>query len=118
MSLSMRRCRRHARALSATAAAVAVALVSTLIGVVQSSPAGANSTASATVNGNTTYQRITGFGSSEAFLEANIIMGAAHGTQNKVLKLLYSTKTSRNSSPKAVFWRTLQREWAREQLEE
>jgi len=93
MALSMRRRRRHARALSAAAAAAAVALLSTLIGVVQSSPAGANSTASATVNGNTQYQRITGFGSSEAFLEAEIIMGAPHGTQNKVLKLLYSTKT-------------------------
>ena len=36
---------------------------------------------------------MSGFGVSEAFLEADFLMGASHGIQNKVLKLLYSTKT-------------------------
>ena len=92
MSWSIRRRRTRAGVLTAAAAAASLGLVSTALGAVVASPASANSTASASVDGSTTYQRISGFGSSEAFLEAAIIMGAPHGTQNKVLQLLYSTK--------------------------
>jgi O-glycosyl hydrolase len=91
MAWSMQSRRGRARVLGA-AAAVSMGLVSTLVGAVAASPASANSTASATVNGNTTYQRISGFGSSEAFLQAVFIMNAPRSTQNEVLQLLYSTK--------------------------
>ncbi len=50
-------------------------------------------TTTATINGTTTYQTISGFGSSEAFLQAEILMGKSSAVQSEVLSLLYSTKT-------------------------
>ena len=45
---------------------------------------------SASVDGNATYQRIAGFGSSEAFLQAKLLMGDPPSVQTEVLDLLYS----------------------------
>jgi O-glycosyl hydrolase len=45
------------------------------------------------INGATTYQRITGFGASEAFGEAEVVMNAPAATQQQALDYLYSTST-------------------------
>jgi O-glycosyl hydrolase len=45
----------------------------------------------ATINGGTTYQTITGFGASEAFGEASTVMNASSAVQNQALNLLYGT---------------------------
>jgi O-glycosyl hydrolase len=42
------------------------------------------------INGATTYQHITGFGASEAFGEAGVVMDAPAATQQQALSLLYS----------------------------
>ena len=52
-------------------------------------PAFAASTA--TVNGGTTFQTITGFGASEAFGEAATVMSASSAVQTQALNLLYGT---------------------------
>ena len=52
-------------------------------------PAFAASTA--TVNGGTTFQTITGFGASEAFGEAATVMNASSAVQTQALNLLYGT---------------------------
>ncbi len=76
-----------------TAAGAIIAASVGLIGVVAASPAHAQGTATATISGATTYQDISGFGASEAFYQANFLMGDRRSVQNKALKLLYSTKT-------------------------
>jgi O-glycosyl hydrolase len=76
--------RLSARRLIAAASVVAggaLALVPAL-------PASADSVA--TINGAVTYQRIAGFGSSEAFGQAEQIMNAPAATQQQALNLLYS----------------------------
>ncbi len=45
----------------------------------------------ATVNGGTTYQTITGFGASEGFGQAATVMDASSSAQQQVFKYLYST---------------------------
>jgi O-glycosyl hydrolase len=52
-------------------------------------PAFAASTA--TINGGTTFQTITGFGASEAFGEAATVMSASSAVQTQALNLLYGT---------------------------
>jgi glucuronoarabinoxylan endo-1,4-beta-xylanase len=59
------------------------------IGVPGQAPAYAASTV--TVNGGTTYQRIDGFGVSEAFGQANAIRTANSTTRQRALDLLFST---------------------------
>jgi len=61
---------------------------SALFSVLPAASAWASDTA--TINGATTYQTITGFGSSEAFGEAQSVMDAPAATQQQVLNLLYS----------------------------
>src|ERR1700734_262048 len=51
-------------------------------------PASAADTA--TINGASTFQSITGFGASEAFGEASTVMNAASSVQQQALGLLYS----------------------------
>ena len=89
MSLSSGRRRWRLR----TAAGAIMAASVGFVGVVEANPAYAQTTATATVSGATTYQHISGFGSSEAFFQANLLMNDSHSAQKKVLKLLYSTKT-------------------------
>ena len=50
----------------------------------------ATASAAATINGSATYQRITGFGASEAFGEAESVMNATPAVQQQALSLLYS----------------------------
>ncbi len=62
--------------------------------VVPTQPAFATSQgSSATVDGSTTYQRIAGFGSSEAFLQAKLLMADPSSVQGEVLSLLYSPRS-------------------------
>ena len=68
-------------ALAAASALAASSLATTV------SPAAASATA--TINGSATYQRISGFGASEAFGQANTVMNAPAATQQQVLSLLY-----------------------------
>jgi O-glycosyl hydrolase len=56
--------------------------------VAQAGPAAAADTA--TINGATTFQTITGFGASEAFGEAQTVMNASSPAQQQALGLLYS----------------------------
>ncbi len=53
-------------------------------------PAVAFAASTATINGATTYQTITGFGASEAFGEASTVMNAPSSVQQQALDLLYS----------------------------
>lgn len=53
-------------------------------------PGVAFAASSATIDGATTYQTITGFGASEAFGEASTVMNAPSSVQQQVLDLLYS----------------------------
>lgn len=57
---------------------------------VMARPGVAFAASSATINGGTTYQTITGFGASEAFGEASTVMNAPSSVQQQVLDLLYS----------------------------
>ena len=52
-------------------------------------PALAASTA--TINGGTTFQTITGFGASEGFGQASVIMNGSSSVQQQALKYLFST---------------------------
>jgi O-glycosyl hydrolase len=55
-------------------------------------PAGpAFAASTATINGGTTFQTITGFGASEAFGEAATVMSASSAVQTQALNLLYGT---------------------------
>jgi O-glycosyl hydrolase len=76
--------------LTATATAIALAAAA-----LAASAAGTAQASSATViiNGDHTYQHITGFGSSEAFGEAVVVKDSTAATQRDALNLLYS-KTS------------------------
>jgi O-glycosyl hydrolase len=72
------------------AATAAIVLTTGVLGVaVQAGPAFAASTA--TINGGTTYQTISGFGASEAFGEASTVMSASSAVQTQALNLLYGT---------------------------
>src|ERR1700744_5537195 len=75
------------RKLSALAAAAAVVAGMTAAAV-QARPALAASTA--TINGATTFQTITGFGASEGFGEAATVMSASSSVQQQALADLYS----------------------------
>lgn len=75
---------RHAWTPPATVAALAAALAI----VVPAAPAAAASVA--TIDGSVHYQTIVGFGSSEAFGQAEDIMNAPPATQQEALNLLYS----------------------------
>ncbi|HET7017638.1 MAG TPA: glycoside hydrolase [Streptosporangiaceae bacterium] len=68
---------------------VAAIVVAIVLKVGPASPAPGVDTAA--INGGTEYQTITGFGSSEGFGQAKMIMNAPAGTQRRVLDLLYST---------------------------
>jgi O-glycosyl hydrolase len=48
---------------------------------------------SVTVNGGTSFQTISGFGSSEGFYEARILMGLPAAERSQILNLLYNAKT-------------------------
>ncbi|HEY6786069.1 MAG TPA: putative Ig domain-containing protein, partial [Trebonia sp.] len=74
------------RLIPLTTAAVVVA--ATLAVAAQARPALAASTA--TINGGTTFQTITGFGASESFGEAATVMGASSSVQQQALGDLYS----------------------------
>jgi O-glycosyl hydrolase len=78
--------RRRASARRLIAAASVVA--GGALAIVPALPASADSVA--TINGAITYQRIAGFGSSEAFGQAEQIMNAPAATQQTALDLLYS----------------------------
>jgi O-glycosyl hydrolase len=73
-------------ALRVTAGALTVLLAGT--GVAAAGPAAAQDTAS--INGATTYQTMTGFGASEGFGEAQTVMNASAPVQQQALGLLYS----------------------------
>jgi O-glycosyl hydrolase len=83
-----------ASALAASALAVARPVIPALAAT--ATPAAASPTAApaaasatATINGSATYQRISGFGASEAFGQAQTVMNAPAATQQQVLSLLY-----------------------------
>jgi O-glycosyl hydrolase len=75
---------RHTWAPAGAAAGLAAALAI----VVPAAPASAASVA--TIDGSVHYQTITGFGASEAFGQASVIMNAPAATQQEALNLLYS----------------------------
>ncbi|HVV20178.1 MAG TPA: glycoside hydrolase, partial [Pseudonocardiaceae bacterium] len=70
--------------------AAAGALVAAGALTVVAQPGVAFAASTATINGATTYQTITGFGASEAFGEASTVMNAASSVQQQTLDLLYS----------------------------
>jgi O-glycosyl hydrolase len=76
------------------AALAAAALVATALApLAAAGPAAAAPAAAApaaVINGSATYQRIAGFGASEAFGQADTLMNAAAATQRQALNLLYS----------------------------
>ena len=77
------------RPAGAALAAATVLLTVTALGLLAPAvPALAADTA--TINGATTYQTITGFGASEAFGEAQTVMNASSSVQQQALSLLYS----------------------------
>jgi O-glycosyl hydrolase len=78
------------RLIHVTAVAAGTALTAGTIAVAGPAvPAFAASTA--TVNGGTTFQTITGFGASEAFGQAATVMNASSAVQIQALNLLYGT---------------------------
>ena len=68
----------------------AAALVASGALTLVATPGVAFAASTATINGATTYQTITGFGASEAFGEASTVMNASSSVQQQVLDLLYS----------------------------
>jgi len=80
---------RRAAALAAAATTTAALLAAT--GAAAAHPALAAGTA--TINGSTTFQTITGFGASEAFGQAATVMSASSSVQQQVLQDLYGTTT-------------------------
>jgi O-glycosyl hydrolase len=78
----------------ATGAALALAVPLTLAATTAQASTAQASTAGAaptvTVRENVTYQRITGFGASEAFGQASALMNQPAAVQQQVLNLLYS----------------------------
>jgi O-glycosyl hydrolase len=77
------------RLIHVVAAAAAAFTAATMAVAGPAVPAFAASTA--TINGGTTYQTITGFGASEAFGEAATVMDASSAVQTQALNLLYGT---------------------------
>ena len=89
ITLRLRRGQRHHRKLRypALGAAAVVAIAAVAVGL----PAGpAFAADSATINGGTTFQTMTGFGASEGFGQAATIMSASSATQQQALNFLYS----------------------------
>ncbi len=82
---------KRARAVRAAGAATAVAALCSAVIVGTAHRAYAADTA--TINGATTFQTITGFGASEAFGEASAVMSAPAAVQQQVLADLYSPTT-------------------------
>jgi O-glycosyl hydrolase len=72
-------------------AAATVVVAAALALAAQARPAHAASTA--TINGATTFQTMTGFGASEAFGQAATVMSASSSVQQQVLADLYSPTT-------------------------
>jgi len=79
----------------APAAALALTVPLALAGAVTATAATTATTAAPTVavNGAATYQRITGFGASEAFGQAETLQNQPAAVQQQVLNLLYSTSS-------------------------
>jgi len=79
----------------APAAALALTVPLALAGAVTATAATTATSAAPTVavNGGTTYQRITGFGASEAFGQAETLQNQPAAVQQQVLNLLYSTSS-------------------------
>jgi O-glycosyl hydrolase len=76
---------------AAPAAALAVVAPLALAATAGSARAGtAVQPATVTIDGATHFQRITGFGASEAFGQAETVMNAPSAVQQQVLSLLYS----------------------------
>jgi O-glycosyl hydrolase len=72
-----------------TALAAASALAASTLAAAMSPAAASAGPARATINGSAAYQRISGFGVSEAFGQAQTVMNAPAATQQQVLSLLY-----------------------------
>ena len=84
------------RAVGAILAASTTLLTVTALSLAApASPALAADTA--TINGATTYQTMTGFGASEAFGEASTVMNASSAVQQQALSLLYSPTVRRRA---------------------
>src|SRR5579862_162391 len=79
------------RAVALAVAATTTAGLLAAAGARSARPALAAGTA--TINGGTTFQTITGFGASEAFNEAATVMSASSSVQQQVLQDLYGTTT-------------------------
>src|SRR5215472_7304760 len=77
---------RHGLLMAVSGAGLVALAAGTL--VASAGPAAAADTA--TINGATTFQTITGFGASEAFGEAQTVMNASSSVQQQALGLLYS----------------------------
>ena len=77
---------RHGLLMAVSGAGLVALAAGTL--VASAGPAAAADTA--TINGATTFQTITGFGASEAFGEAQTVMNASSPVQQQALSLLYS----------------------------
>jgi O-glycosyl hydrolase len=77
------------------AAALALTVPLALAGAVTATAAttSAGAAPTVTVNGSATYQRITGFGASEAFGQAETLQNQPAAVQQQVLNLLYSTSS-------------------------
>src|ERR1700677_3224623 len=73
------------------AAATAITLAATTAVIYGAVPAYAQD--SATINGGTTYQTMAGFGASEGFGQAQVIMDASSAAQTQALNYLYSASS-------------------------
>jgi O-glycosyl hydrolase len=73
------------------AAATAITLAATTAVIYEAVPAYAQD--SATITGGTTYQTMAGFGASEGFGQAQVIMDASSAAQTQALNYLYSTSS-------------------------
>jgi O-glycosyl hydrolase len=73
------------------AAATAITLAACTAVIYGAVPAYAQD--SATINGGTTYQTMAGFGASEGFGQAQVIMDASSAAQTQALNYLYSTSS-------------------------
>jgi len=74
----------------APAAAIVLAVPLAVAATSGAAQASAGGSPTVTVNGSTTYQRITGFGASEAFGQAETLQNAPAALQQEALNLLYS----------------------------
>ena len=85
-----RKTHRRTRLGLAAAAALVLAAPTALYAAAGGAEARTAVQASVTINGATQYQRIIGFGASEAFKQAETVMYAPSAVQQQVLSLLYS----------------------------